>query len=718
MRWRNRSRFGGLSVVFGFGVLCLLVAQALWAAATESSSWWAFQPVKKPVPPAVRDSTWARSPVDRFILAKLEERGLPPTPAATAEVLLRRAWFDLVGLPPPPAEQQAFLRDPSPAAFQRVVEQLLASPRYGERWARHWMDVVRYADTAGDNADYPVPEARLYRDYIIDSFNADKSYAQFVREQIAGDLLARETTLQQQAAEQIVGTGFLALSRRYATAPFEFMHLTIEDAIDTTGRAFLGMTFRCARCHDHKYDPVTKEDYYAVYGIFASTRFPYAGSEEFQSKNFGRTGFVPLLSADKIKEQTEQNRQRVETLRAEVSRLEKEKETVAAKTNASLSTGSGPALRKTVEAQLKSARDELKRRDRFGAPPEVPLAYAVADATPVNEAVQVRGEPAERGPVVPRRAPCSLGLPAELQIPEGTSGRLQLADWIANPTNPLTARVLVNRVWQHHFGQGLVGTPSNFGLRGEVPTHPELLDYLTTYFVEHGWSLKALHRLLLNSATWQQGALTEPAALAADPANHLCGRHSRRRLEAEAIRDAMCAVADSLVLARPGAHPFPKFEDWNWTQHNPFKAVYSSDHRSVYLMTQRIQRHPFLSLFDAPDANTSTDTRADSTVPQQALYLMNHPFVQTQASRLARRLLAHPGSMEERIQLASQLAWSRSLSAVELARARTFLNQYGESSAALPASPEQSHTPPDPALAAWTGYARVLLTANEFFYVD
>jgi hypothetical protein len=344
--------------------------------------------------PTVKQSSWPRSPIDRFILAKLEERGLQPAPPASRRTLIRRATFDLTGLPPTPAEVRAFLDDPSPDAFGKVVERLLASPRYGERWGRHWMDVVRYADTAGDNADYPVPEAHLYRDYIIDSFNADKPYDQFVRERLAGDILAQEAP-PERYAERVVATGFLALSRRYATAPFEFMHLTIEDAIETTGRAFLGMTLRCARCHDHKYDPVTKEDYYALYGVFASTRFPYAGSEEFQSKNSPRSGFVPLLPAAEAAQPVEENRRSVETLRAELARLEKSAE--AAKTNAD--------LKKTIEAQLKPVRAELKRREKFGSPPDLAVAYAVAEDKPVNESVHIRGEPAERGAIVPRHAP-------------------------------------------------------------------------------------------------------------------------------------------------------------------------------------------------------------------------------------------------------------------------------------------------------------------------
>jgi hypothetical protein len=343
-----------------------------------------------------------------------------------------------------------------------------------------------------------------------------------------------------------------------------------------------------------------------------------------------------------------------------------------------------------------------------------------------------------------------------LRIPDGASGRLQLAEWVASAANPLTARVIANRIWQHHFGKGLVGTPSNFGLRGDAPTHPELLDFLASHFVERGWSVKAMHRVILNSAVYQQTSRDSLAgekvgkwesekteacapgprspahfptfspahfptgspasdfinAATIDPANHLYWRYDRRRLDAEAIRDGLLLVAGVLNLDRPGRHPFPPFAEWNWTQHNPFKAVYDSDHRSVYLMTQRIQRHPYLALFDAPDANVSTDVRADSTVPLQALYLMNSPFVQTQSLAFARRILRGTSQTEERIRLASELAWSRPPSLDETRRARDYLQRYRDELARTGVAAEKLE------LEAWASYARVLLTANEFFYVD
>jgi len=329
---------------------------------------------------------------------------------------------------------------------------------------------------------------------------------------------------------------------------------------------------------------------------------------------------------------------------------------------------------------------------------------------------------------VPRRAPRFLAADTPMCIPEGTSGRLQLAEWLTRPDHPLTARVMVNRLWQHHFGKGIVATPSNFGLRGDTPTHPELLDFLAHHFVEHGWSIKAMHRLIMCSSTYQQASTIEAdtkrftstprgkrlltSGPAIDPENKLLWHFNRRRLDAESIRDAMLYVAGKLDLSRPGLHPFPAFDDWHWTQHNPFKAVYDSDHRSVYLMRQRIQRHPYLALFDAPDANASTDVRTAATVPLQALYLMNNPFVQTQAEALATRVLSSATDDQDRIRLAHQMAWSRQPSANEIQRAREYLARYSM------CATQAGNAKQDAPFEAWTSFARVLLTANEFFYID
>ncbi len=645
---------------------------------------WAFRPVTKVEPPA-DPSGWARHPIDRFIAAGLRKQGLRPVGPAGRRALLRRLTFDLIGLPPTPREVEDFLADGSPNAYEKVVDRLLASPQYGERWGRHWLDVARYADTAGDNADYPIPEARLYRDYVIDSFNADKPYDQFVREQLAGDLLARQGP-PEKYAERVVATGFLALSRRYATAPYELWHLTLEDTIDTVGQAFLGLTLRCARCHDHKYDPVTQRDYYALYGIFASTRFPYAGSEEFQSMKFPRRHFVPLLSPEQAAPLLKAHEERLRDLQTRIDRA---------------SPKDAPRL-----------RGELQNLRRPGVPPGLPCAYAVSEGTPADARLQRRGEPDDKGPVVARGVPQFLPGARELRIPAGQSGRLQLAQWLTRPDNPLTARVMVNRLWQHHFGKGLVGTPNNLGLRGEEPTHPELLDWLAATFIENGWSVKAMHRLIVLSKPYQLASTHDETGAARDPGNRWHWRRDRLRLEAEGIRDALLSVSGTLRRDRPGAHPFPPLTAWGWTQHNPFKEVYPSAHRSVYLMTQRIQRHPFLGLFDEPDTNTTTEKRTSSTVPLQALFLMNSPAVRAEAEAFARRLLSSSPDAYCRIRLAHELAYARPPRPGETDRALAYLARYAEELARLgvPA--------PRRELEAWTSYARVILCSNEFVYVD
>jgi hypothetical protein len=664
--------------------------RAVTAAAFRPERHWAFQPVKVNTPPPDADG-WATTAVDRFIAAGLHREHLAPVGLADSRTLIRRVTFDLTGLPPTPEETEAFVLDSSAGAYARLVERLLASPAYGERWGRHWLDVARYADTAGDNADYPVPEARLYRDYVIDSFNADKPYNQFICEQLAGDILAKEGPADKYA-ERVVATGFLALSRRYATAPYEFWHLTLEDTIDTTGRAFLGLTFRCARCHDHKFDPVTQQDYYALYGFFASTQFPWAGGEELVSKNTNRQHFVPLLPHRQAAPRIAAYEKRLGELETELQAEEGKKE-------------------KKDKKHVGELRTELRRLGRPGLPPDLPGAYAVQDGTPTDVTVQLRGEPDATGPVVRRDAPKFLRT-AELPLPEKGSGRLALARWIASPDNPLTARVMANRVWQFHFGRGLVATPSNFGTRGEPPTHPELLDYLADRLVRSGWSMKALHRDIVLSKTYRLASTPDPANSSKDPANRWYWRHDRLRLDAEETRDALLAVAGRLDLHRPGPHPFPPPEKWTWTQHNAFKEVYSSSHRSVYVMTQRLQRHPFLGLFDAPDTNTSTDQRTSSTVPPQALFLMNNAFVAEQAKAFARRVTAEAPDPGRWVDRAARLAWGRPATPAERERAGRYLDSCRAclAEAGVPAESRD--------LEARASYARVLLCSNEFVYLD
>jgi hypothetical protein len=375
-------------------------------------------------------------------------------------------------------------------------------------------------------------------------------------------------------------------------------------------------------------------------------------------------------------------------------------------------------LRQTRQAtppakeRIKQLEGELARLQRRGLPPDLPAAYAVADGKPTDECVHIRGEPDQRGALIKRHFPKFLAGGAPLEIPDGASGRLQLAQWLTRKEHPLTARVMVNRIWQHHFGKGIVATPSNFGTRGEPPTHPELLDYLAVQFVESGWSVKAMHRQIMLSRCYQLASTGNAADAGHDPGNRFLWHAERRRLEAEAIRDSMLVVAGNLNLSRPGVHPFPSIDGWNFTQHSPFKAVYESNCRSVYLMTQRIQRQPFLALFDGPDANTSTDVRSDSTVPLQALFMMNDRFVGVQAKALGERLLRTSREPRERIQQAITLLYSRAALPAEIGRALDYLDEYRQRliKAEVPLQQLEAE--------AWGSYARVLLSANEFIYID
>jgi hypothetical protein len=699
---------------------------------------WAFRQVKPVIPPP-DPAHWSENPIDLFIMANLRAEGLKPVGVADKRTMIRRATFDLVGLPPTPAEIDAFLADESSEAYAKLVDRLLASPLYGERWGRHWMDVAHYADTAGDNADYPIPEIALYRDYIIDSFNADKPFDQFVREQIAGDILAKQGP-KQKYAEQVIATGFLALSRRYATAPYELWHLSLEDTIETTGAAFLGLNLRCARCHDHKFDPVTMEDYYGLYAIFASTTFPYCGSEELHSKNLNREHFVPLVPPDEAAPKLKAHQAKIEQVQAELSW--QEKEDPLAKQVADLNqrleglkkqapskgiekpsnpdfmkqvnelTHERDRLNKQLQEKLRSLKTQFRNLQEPGLPLDLPGAYAVSDSKPVEVRIQLKGDPDNPGPAARRSVLRFLAGDKKVDFPADGSGRLQLAQWITRHDNPLTARVIVNRIWQHHFGSGIVGTPSNFGTRGDLPTHPELLDWLTGQFIKDGWSIKALHRKIMLSKTYQLASSSDPVAASKDPGNRWHWRFDRRRLEAEALRDAMLMVGGNLELKRPGPHPFPPISQWTWTQHQPFKAVYPSNCRSVYLMTQRLQRHPYLALFDGPDTNHSTEKRSTSTVPLQALYLMNNDFVKTQAEGLARRLIAHTAEERSRLEQAFILAWVRPAQNAEVVKGLDYLRRYKEELIKGGAPQDKVE------LEAWTSYARVILTANEFLYVD
>jgi hypothetical protein len=716
----------------------------------EARRFWAFQPVKKGNAPSVRDRLWVRNEVDQFILAKLEEKRIRPVADADKRTLIRRATFDLTGLPPTPTEIDAFLADTSPNAFSRVVDRLLASPQYGERWGRHWLDLVRYADTAGDNSDFPVPSAYKYRNFVIKAFNEDKPYDQFIREQIAGDLLPAKD--QNDKNEKIIATGYLALSRRFGSRNKEF-NLTIDDTIDNVGKTFLGLSVSCARCHDHKFDPIPTRDYYAMYGIFNSSRYAFPGAEiyphpadfvplapEAQARVFQKwqkeisdlddrkeflvseRGAAGRNKAMKEKEAKDAAEKAIDNKSGAAEQLTKEDAQPPAGVpderrpadfdrdamNSGLA-GKSRRLPDQVEAEVLQVRARIADLNEHA--PKTPKAYAVSEGMAANARIHRRGDPKSLGEEVPRGFLTVLG---GQQVPAGTkgSGRDKLAGWISDKSNPLTARVMVNRIWEYHFGKGIVATPNDFGSRGTKPTHPELLDYLASRFIENGWSIKSIHRLIMNSHAYQTASIANARNAAVDNDNHLYWRFDRRRLSAEEIRDALLAVSGNLDKSQGESHPFPAERDWHYTQHVQFFAVYASNRRSVYLMQQRLKKHPLMEVFDGPDTNSSTPQRSATTTPVQALYLMNDPFVHAQADEFAVRVALAFDSLPRKIDYAYRLALGRPATPMEIRQAQLYLEKVRLDLAEAKVEDEQLNRK------ALGSFLRVLLSSNEFLYVD
>ncbi len=668
------------------------------------STHWSFQPLKVAEPPNVKDEKWPLNPIDRFLQARRESAGLRVVPDATPAAFIRRVSYDLTGLPPSAEEVQAFVQESvSPKACEGLIDRLLQSPRYGERWGRHWMDWVRYADTAGDNSDFPIPQAYLYRNYIIESLNADVPYDRFLTEQLAGDLLPAKTL--EEKNRLTIATGYLAMARRFGSLVERYpQHLTIEDTIDNLGRTVMGLTLSCARCHDHKFDPVSTRDYYGIYGIFASTRYPMPGLELFQTQK----DFVSLLTPQQVAE-------KMEPFQKETDRLTESMEKLLAECEAKSLENARRERDASVDEQrkMKGALDRmlLKARsagedlaDHLKKTPPLPTAYAVQDARPINARIQIKGEPDRPGAEVPRKFPDVLGghlLPPEAQA---GSGRLQLAQWLTGKDNPLTARVMVNRLWQRHFGKGLVASTSDFGLRGEAPSHPELLDWLAQEFIRSGWSLKHMHRLILTSHAYRLSSQDVEDNLASDPSNTLYWKFNRQRLDAESIRDTLLLISGSLdPTPQTQAYPIPPTKDWKYTQHHPFKDDYPSNKRSVYLMTRRLTAKPYFQTFDGADANVCTTTRDSSVTALQALYFVNDSFVHEQAGLYARRLLKRTTDDQERLRQACLTLLAREPSAEEMQLLAKHLQ-----SARLTTNDE----------AAWASLTRSLFRLNEFLYLD
>jgi hypothetical protein len=681
---------------------------------------WAWQrPVHPPVP-AVRDAGWVRNPVDAFVLARLEAAGLRPAPAAPREQLIRRVTLDLTGLPPTPGEIDAFVNDPSPDAWERVVERLLASPRYGERWGRHWLDLARFAESNGYEFDEVRSDAWRYRDYVITSFNADKPYDRLVREQLAGDELYPDDPA------ALVATGFNVLGPDMTDSSDQPQRRqnTLNDMTDTAGLVFLGLTVGCARCHDHKFEPIPQTDYYRLQAFFTPVVFrrdlPIASPAQRAAYDAALKDYTALVkpTQDEIAALEEPYRKRLQEERlAKLSdeaqaahRIPEARRTAAQKELVEKTTrllGISPeslvqAMTPPDRARHKELQEKLKQFDA-GKPAPLPVAMGLADGRgpPARTVVLERGELSNPGEEVRPGVPLILTPDRHAVAPTlpGNAGRRAvLANWIASRDNPLTARVLVNRVWQHHFGRGIVPTPSDFGLRGQRPTHPELLDWLATEFVEGGWSIKHLHRLLLTSAAYRQSSKASPEALAKDPDNQLFSRMNRVRLEGEAIRDSLLAVSGRLNGAMGGPGVFPPVAGDTLRDARVWPVSPDSrDHvrRSVYVFARRNLRFPFLEAFDLPDSNLSCPRRERSTTAPQALALLNDADVMTAARALAARVSKEASTEDERIALAYRLALARRPSGTEIQLAQDFLRD-----------------------APLSELCRALFNLNEFVYVD
>jgi len=806
---------------------------------------WAFHKPADVAPPLVKNAAWVKTPVDAFILKKLEDKAMNPAPPADPRALLRRVTFDLIGLPPTPEEVASFLADHSSDAFSKVVDRLLASPRYGERWARHWLDVVRYTDsldTRGFGGGGDVAQAWRYRDWVADAFNRDLPYDQFVTQQVAGDLLPRPEGAPFDPGK-IIATGMYAIGNwGTGDADKEKVYTDIvDDQIDVTGRAFLGLTLACARCHDHKFDPIPTADYYGLAGIFFSSRI----LDQFAAKTAGEAPMrIPLLSKEELAKR-DAVKKRIAEIDAHLADglhpFTEQKKEVGGKPgliswrtpgvdNPSLAINTadqeavittvtfpprsvivhpgptspvtaawlspdgepvrvsirvtdadphcgdgiewalqspGKTLGTGVLAKGKSAefscdnvevpkgamlqlivrpratyqcdstrvdfkvfaadgrKWDLEDAMLHGAAPHAgdvwrvgggegakmsenspELAQLNAERTQLQQAltpppechgfrdggipktsyegfhdaqIHVRGRYDRLGPLVPRHVPVLLAGDNQPPVGEG-SGRLALAHWLASPENPLTARVLVNRIWQHHFGEGIVRTPNNFGKLGAPPTHPELLDWLANEFVKSGWSIKAMHRLICNSAAYQQSSSCADAT--GDPDNLLFGRQNRRRLEAESLRDAMLFTAGDIDLAQGG----PSVRDL------------MAPRRTFYITTIRADRATYQMLFDAADPTAIVEKRTESTVAPQALWLLNHPFALAQARALSQRARANAGDDEARIRWLYEALYSRPPENAEIAIGKRALGSGSD--------------------AAWDAYCQILFCANEFTYLD
>jgi hypothetical protein len=739
-------------------LVCLTVATsaALAAAPSFHHGEWPFNSPVRPAVPTITNPLWAANPIDNFVAASLEKAGLHPGPEADKAALLRRVTYDLIGLPPTPAELDAFLADKSDGAYTRVVDRLLASPRFGEHWAQPWLDLVRYAETEGFKADQLRPNAYLYRDYVIDSFNNDRPFDQFIRQQIAGD------ELEPGNPPALIATGFLRLyaDEDNAANLFQRRQEILDDVTDTTSLAFMGLTMGCAQCHDYKFDDIPQTDYYRLQAFFVSL----ADRDDF-------TVADPAAVAA-YKAQQARWEQATATVRGEIERLVKKAHDERRKfylekyepviTAAYLKPADQrspleeqiarmvqwridrqfeekPMTEKLSKDEKEEFADLQKQLATFDSlkPKELPKALAVCDVgrhappTHLLEGGSWNRPAAEVSPGFPEflGADAPAAVPAaEIHRREPTTGRrTQLADWLTRPDHPLTARVIVNRLWQQHFGRGIVATPNDFGLQGERPTHPELLDWLAVELVENHWSLKHINRLMVTSAAYRMSSFEEPndqrAARVAqvDHENKLLWKANRRRLEGEAIRDAMLQISGELNLEMHGPSARPELpagvsDRYAWKAD---EEASRRNRRSVYVLAKRNLRYPLFEAFDQPDLHQSCPRRAVTVTAPQSLAMLNSELTLELAHKWAERLVAeHADSPHDLIQAAYRAAFSRKATTKEIELSEKFLAQESKLETKESHSKSASNEPAKASVDAVTAFCHALFNSNEFITVD
>ncbi len=688
----------------------------------KGKSHWAFQPISNPTPPPTKDTAWPRDDLDRFVLAKIEDAKIAPAPDATRFALIRRVTLDLTGLPPSVAEVGEFICDQESddAALAKVVDRLLSSNAFGERWGRHWLDVARYADSVGKTRNVAFPHAWRYRNYVIDSFNQDKPYDKFIAEQLAGDLLA--STSGKDRNEKIIATGLLALGSMDLNErdQDQFNLDRIDDQMDTIGRAMMGLTFGCARCHDHKFDPISQSDYYAMAGIFASTKTlsgqqnRQGGSKQYYQPNLLVRLDESLTSKPEVstpKPFDKSKRAEVAVLKNRIAKLQNEqKKNLPRQQQERLTLQLANLNKQLSEIAKQSAAPKSKKNKNFAieekTDPRAVLAMAVTEGKVSNLALRVRGEPDVKGDVVPRAFPVIFKNTSPPSLSSDESGRLELAQWLTSPKHPLTARVMVNRVWAHLFGRGLVETVDNFGASGALPTHPELLDHLSSRFMKDRWSVKSLIRSIVLSRTYRLSGEHIAENATVDEDNQLHWRANLRRLEAEAIRDSLLAAGGLLETNRPGAGPFSRDFSADFSKLKPGKKggaapdSIAQPTRSVYLPVVRSKLPGMFTVFDFAEPDQVNGQRDVTTVPPQALFMLNNPFVIDVSRRAAERILKQELKDEAtRIRYAYAYTLSRYPTEAETERATVFLKSEADQ------------------IKTWSALTQAIYSSAEFRYI-